>query len=446
MIKVYNTLSGKKEDFIPLKGKKVNMFVCGPTVYDFTHIGHIRSFLFYDMLAKYLKSLKYNVFYLQNITDIDDKIITRANEKNITPLELARHFEKEYLKDIKSLKINSVKKYARATNNIKEIISQTERLFKKGFAYNTSDGVYFDIKKFKNYGKLSKRTALQAEDAISRIDENSQKRNKGDFCLWKLSKNNEPKWKSPFGDGRPGWHIEDTAIAEKYFGFQYDIHGGGRDLIFPHHEAEIAQMEALSGKRPMVKYWMHMGFLTVNGEKMSKSLNNFITVKDFTSKHSPRLLRFLFLKSHYRSPVDYSEKNLYQAKKELEKIDEFLKSIKTGKMKISGFKKDFYKAMDDDLNTPSAIAVIFQLINETNKNGADKKNIIKFLKEIDSFLNFIFWKEKKKEIPKFVKEAAEEREKARKEKDFNKADELRKKIEEMGYKIEDTDKGYLIKE
>lgn len=458
MIKIYNTLSAKKENLIPRKGKKINMFVCGPTVYDYTHIGHIRSFLFYDVFAKYLKSLKYNVYYLQNITDIDDKIISRAKEKGVSPLALALSFEKEYLRDIKLLKINSVKKYARATKHIKEIISQIERLFKKGFAYKASDGIYYDIKKFKSYGRLSKRTAIGAEDAVSRIDEAEEKKNKGDFCLWKFSKPEEPKWKSPWGYGRPGWHIEDTAISEKYFGFQYDIHGGGRDLIFPHHEAEIAQMEALSGKSPMAKYWVHTGFLTVNGNKMSKSLNNFIVVKYFTTQNSPRLLRYFFLKSHYRSSIDYNEENIYQAKKELEKIDEFINKIKNKKSKsksasknlkiIKRIEKEFYKAMDDDINTPVATACIFQLINEINKNETSEKElkeIINFLKKIDNFLNFIFWPEKKKQIPKTIKDLAKEREKARKEKNFEKADELRKKIEDMGYKIEDTEKGTALK-
>ena len=236
-LRVYNTLTRKKEIFRPKKGKRVNMFVCGPTVYDYTHLGHARTYIAFDMIVKYLRQKGYDVFYLQNITDIDDKIINRAKEEEISWKELARKFEKEYKKDIKALGINSVSKYARATEHIKEIISQVERLLKKGYAYQIEDGIYYDISKFKNYGKLSGRTVLQAEDAVSRIDESKKKRNKGDFCLWKFwsGKDYEPKWKSPWGYGRPGWHIEDTAITEKYFGFQYDIHGGARDSHLPQY-------------------------------------------------------------------------------------------------------------------------------------------------------------------------------------------------------------------
>ena len=270
MLKIYNTLSGKKEILKPFdatQGEKLKFFVCGPTVYDYSHLGHARTYIAFDIIAKYLKEKGYKVFYLQNITDIDDKIIKRAKEKDITAEKLAKNFEKEYLQDMKSLRIDSVTKYARATDHIKEIIAQIEILKEKGFAYQLADGIYYDISKFKNYGKFSRRTVLQAEDGVSRIDESKEKINKGDFCLWKFSKPDEPKWSSLWGPGRPGWHIEDTAITEKYFGPQYDMHGGGKDLIFPHHEAEIAQMEAISGKRPMVKYWIHAGFLTANGKK-----------------------------------------------------------------------------------------------------------------------------------------------------------------------------------
>jgi len=380
MLKFYNTLIRKKETFKGRKGKKVNLFVCGPTTYDFSHIGHARTYIVFDAFVKYLKQKGFNVFYLQNITDIDDKIIIRAKEKKTTPKKLALLFEKEYLKDMESLKVNSITKYARATNHIKEIISQVKRLLEKDFAYKIKDGVYYDISKFKNYGKLSRRTVLQAEDAVSRIDETKDKRNKGDFCLWKYAKSlssptarsmrkgaceYEPSWPSPWGPGRPGWHIEDTAITEKFFGPQYDIHGGARDLIFPHHEAEIAQMEAISGKSPMVKYWLHTGFLTVKGEKMAKSLGNFITIRDFLKNHSLRTLRLFVLKSHYRSPIDYNEKLISQTKKELERIDEFISKLKaqSAKLKtttqssklIKRTKENFEKAMDDDFNTPKAI-------------------------------------------------------------------------------------------
>lgn len=463
MLKLYNTLTRKKERFRPRKDKKVNLFVCGPTVYDCSHLGHARTYIIFDVIVKYLRQKGYDVFYFQNITDIDDKIINRAKERKITPEKLARTFEKEYLKDMKSLKVDSVNKYARATEYIKEIINQVKLLFKKGFAYKIKDGIYYDISKFKDYGKLSKRTMLQAEDSVSRIDESKEKRNKGDFCLWKFSKTGEPSWSSPFGKGRPGWHIEDTAITEKYFGPQYDIHGGARDLIFPHHEAEIAQMEAISGKKPLVKYWLHSGFLTIKGQKMAKSLGNFITIRDFLKENSSRLLRLLIVKTHYRSPIDYSEKAILQCKKELERIDEFIAKLidlrnqyiglRNRTIDVVKFEKEFNKAMEDDFNTPKAVAVIFDLINKGNVfisqnklSLANAKNILEFLKKIDKVFNFILnGKPNKEKIPKEVFELTEKREKYRKEENWQKADEIRKKIEKMGYKIEDTKEGPKIK-
>jgi cysteinyl-tRNA synthetase len=465
MLKIYNTLTRKREIFKPQKKGKVDIFVCGPTVYDFSHIGHARTYIVFDVIAKYLRQKGCKVYYLQNITDIDDKIIKRAKETKTTPKKLALKFEKEYFKDMKALNINSVTKYARATDHIKEIISQVKRLLEKGYAYEIGDGIYFDISRFKDYGKLSKRTVLQAEDAVSRIDEAKGKRNKGDFCLWKFSKPEEPKWKSPWGLGRPGWHIEDTAITEKYFGPQYDIHGGARDLIFPHHEAEICQMEAISGKAPMVKYWLHTGFLTVKGVKMAKSLGNFITIRDFLKQHSPRILRLFVIKTHYRSPIDYSEKEIQTVKRQLERIDEFVDKIEKlakktqkppkalAKNLVLKTKKDFEKAMEDDFNTPKALACVFKLVSKGNllisQNKLaqkDAKEILKFLEEIDKVFNFIFWqKPKKKKIPKKVLELVKAREKYRKEKKWKEADKIRQKIKQMGYWIEDTKEGPKIK-
>ena len=460
MLKIYNTITQKKEVFKPRKDNKINIFVCGPTVYDFSHMGHARTYISFDVIVKYLK-LKYNVFYLQNITDIDNKIIDRAKERNITPKKLAQQFEKEYFKDVKSLKIDSVSKYARATDYIKDIISQVKRLEKKGFAYKINDGIYYDISKFKEYGKLSKRTKEQAEKATSRIDDSKKKRNKGDFCLWKFYQPGDPKWKSPWGNGRPGWHIEDTAITEHHFGSQYDIHGGARDLIFPHHEAEISQMEAISGKSPLVKYWTHTGFLTIKKRKMSKSLGNFITIKEFLKKHSPRILRLFILKFHYRSPVDYNEKMIIQTEKEIRKVDEFINKVKVQNSKnqtklvknlILKTEKDFKKAMDNDFNTPIALSVIFrfiakgnQLIDKNKITKTDLKNIIKFLKEIDKVFTFIFWKKEKPLIPIKIKELVKLREKYRKEEQWKKSDEIRKKIKKLGYQVEDTKHGSKIK-
>lgn len=462
-LKFYNTLSRKKENFRPRTAKKINLFVCGPTVYDFSHIGHARTYIVFDVITKYLREKKFDVFYLQNITDIDDKIIKRAKEKKISHQKLARDFEKEYLKDMKTLGVDSVTKYARATEHTKEIQSQVKRLLEKGFAYQIEDGIYYDISKFKDYGKLSRRTVLQAEDAVSRIDEAKEKRNRGDFCLWKGSKPGEPKWKSPWFFGRPGWHIEDTAIAEKYFGVQYDIHGGAKDLIFPHHEAEIALMEAISGRKPMVKYWIHSGFLTVNGQKMAKSLGNFITIREFLKKNSPRVLRFFVIKTLYHSPIDYQERTILQAKRELEKIDEFIeklnmiKSQKENKKRFAKSlvlrtEKEFRKAMDDDFNTPKALASIFNLVNKGNSliaqnklSPEDAREILKRLSEVDEVFNFIFWKRLEEKIPKEILKLVKEREGFRKTGQWQKADEIRKKIKQMGYWVEDTKKDPKIK-
>lgn len=459
MLKIYNTLSRKKEVFEPIKNKRVNLFVCGPTVYDFSHIGHARTYIVFDMLVKYFRQQGFKVFYLQNITDIDDKIIKRAKEEKIPWKKLSRKFEKEYLKDMKTLKIDSVTKYAPATKYIKEIIGQVKRLLKKDFAYQTKDGIYYDIKKFKNYGKLSGRTATGAQDAISRIDESKNKRNKGDFCLWKLSIPGEPSWSSPFGWGRPGWHIEDTAITEKFFGPQYDIHGGGRDLIFPHHEAEISQMEAISGKSPLVKYWLHTGFLTVKGIKMAKSLGNFITIKDFLAKHSPRYLRLFVLKTYYRSPINYDEKELAEVKRQLEKIDNFTEKLKNKKTKkkikiksrnlltdlAAKFQKELKAALEDDFNTPKAVAAIFKMVNVGNSLLAQDKispagagYILEFLSAADKFFGFIFWKKTKEEIPSVMLKLVRKREKYRREKNWQAADETREKIKKLGYELEDT--------
>jgi len=461
MLKIYNTFSQKKEIFKPRKDKIVELFVCGPTTYDFPHIGHAKTYVSFDVIVRFLRERGYDVFYLQNITDIDDKIIKRAKEKKTSWKKIARYFEKIYLKEMKELKVESVTKYARATDHIKEIISQVERLLKKGFAYQIEDGIYYDIKKFKHYGKLAKRTVQQAEDGVSRIDEGKNKKNKGDFCLWKFSKPGEPKWKSPWGYGRPGWHIEDTAITEKFFGPQYDIHGGGKDLIFPHHEAEIAQMEGISGKRPMVKYWMHVGFVTVKGKKMSKSLGNFITIKDFIKKHSPRILRYLILKTHYRSPLDYKEEIILQVKRELERIDNFVEKIKliqrkgnfsTQNFNLSPYKTRFQKAMEDDFNTPQAIGVIFEIINQGNilmeddlLTPKDAKNILEFFEEIDKIFCFIFWKEKTKKIPKEILKLVKERERERAKKNWEKADKIREEIIKKGWWIEDTKEGPRLK-
>ena len=450
MLKIYNTLSRKKEVFKPKKKKKVNLFVCGTTVYDFSHIGHARTYIIFDMIVSYLREIGFNVFYLQNITDIDDKIIKRAKEKKTTPKKLTQQFEKEYLKDMKSLKVDSVTKYARATDYIPEIISQIKRLMKKGFAYQIEDGIYYDINKFKNYGKLSRRTVERAEDGVSRIDESKNKRNKGDFCLWKFPKPGEPKWKSPFNYGRPGWHIEDTAITEKYFGFQYDIHGGARDLIFPHHEAEISQMEAISNKKPMAKYWLHTGFLTVGGKKMAKSLGNFTTIRDFLKGNSPEVLRLFVFLSHYRSSIDYNQRKINQVKRNLLRLNEFFEKIKekTKKPKKSKLLQRYLKILENDLNTPEFFSAVFELVRKENKrfNKLSEKEIAEIY-QLFIFIDKIFkiFPKKKIKTPSDIIELAQQREKYRQEKNWPKADEIRKRIEKLGYQIKDTKRGPKIR-
>lgn len=462
-MKIYNTLARKKEILKPVTNKRINLFVCGPTVYDYSHLGHARNYIVFDAFVKYLKKVGFKVFYLQNITDLDDKIIARAREKGVAPKDLALAFEKEHLKDMKNLGINSVSKYARATNCIKEIISQVKRLEDKGYAYKIDgDGIYYDISKFKKYGKLSGRTALQAEDAVSRIDYSKNKKNRGDFCLWKFSGESEPNWKSPWGKGRPGWHIEDTAIAEKFFGPQYDIHGAGRDLIFPHHEAEISQMEAISGKMPMAKYWMHIGFLTIDGQKMSKSIGNFIIIADFLRRYPANYLRFFVLKNLWRSPIDYSESAMIEVRAAVEKIEEFLRKLKNQNAKlktttqnaklIKKIKTDFYRELDDDFNTPKAFAALFDFIKKMNelldKNSISKKQaneIYKFFEEINNIFGIINFKKTKQTIPEEIKKLAQAREKFRKNQDWQKADKVRQEIEKQGFTIEDTKDGPVIK-
>lgn len=470
-MKLYDTLSGKKKELNPRSDKKIGIFVCGPTVYDYSHIGHARTYIAFDAFTKYLRSMGYKVRYVQNITDIDDKIIARARELNQTPEELARNFETEYYHDMETLGIDSVDKYARATDYIPQIISQVQRLMDKGCAYKIeNDGIYYDISKFKNYGKLSGRTVEQAEDAVSRIDESVEKKNKGDFALWKFSRPDEPSWRpatpkagrgSPWlQPGRPGWHIEDTAITETEFGAQYDIHGGARDLIFPHHESEIAQMEVISGKAPLVNYWAHTGFLTVGGEKMSKSLGNFITIHEFLRDHAKETLRLLILSSHYRSPIDYTKAAVAQSAANVKRLGEFYEKItqlseaserKKSKSDFKEFARDFTDNLDDDFNTPKALAVLFELVREGNarisKNKLDSEEankILNFLAQVNKLFNVIP-STATKPVPKKVITLMKQREKLRREGKWEEADTIRLQIENSGYTIQDTPKGPEIK-
>ncbi len=449
----------------PINGKKINLFVCGPTVYDFSHIGHARTYIIFDCFAKYLAFLGFKVFYLQNITDVDDKIIARAREKGVSPADLAKAFTENHLQDMKALRVTSINKYAPTTDYIPQIISQIERLMQKNCAYKLEDGIYFDISTFKDYGKLSHRTALQAEDSVSRIDYSTLKKNRGDFCLWKFNAGveGEPSWPSPFGAGRPGWHIEDTATTEKFFGAQYDIHGGARDLIFPHHEAEITLMETISGKEPLAKYWMHTGFLTIGDQKMSKSEGNSVFIGDFLKRYSPQQLRFWIAKNMWRMPMNYSETILADAKSSLEKLSECVRKVKNPAKVIKidknmagvikKAKEDFWGALADDFNTPQAFATLFDLVKETNKaldasvlGKKDANAIFTLFKEMNTIFDIIdFKKLGAPAIPNEVKKLVKARENHRKNKEWQKSDETRLEIEKYGYTVQDTQDGPVIK-
>ena len=464
MIKLYNTLTRKKEIFKPRQGNRVKLFVCGPTVYDHSHIGHARTYISFDVIVRYLKYCGFTVFYLQNITDLDDKILKRASELGSSPLELARRYEEKYLNDMKVLGVESVTIYARATEHIPEIIKQIKILVEKGYAYETDNGVYFDESRFEDFGKLSNRNLEDLN--VHRIGLDSSKKNPGDFALWKKRKrelkDQEMLWDSPWGTGRPGWHIEDTAITETYFGSQYDIHGGGLDLIFPHHEAEIAQMEAASGKKPMVNYWMHTGFLNVKGEKMSKSLGNFITINELLQEYSPEVFRFFVLSTHYRSPIDFSQKILDQSSKGLQRIYKFIESINDllDKNILISLENDqkymdklvetriqFLDAMDNDFNTPAAFSSIFDLIRDVNKDITElniSKNSLTKLKaiiiEFGIILGFDFSlkPEKEHDLEKDLIELLKDvRNKLREKKEWELSDEIRSRLKDMEIVIED---------
>ena len=458
MMKVYNTMTRKKEEFKPMNRNRIKMFVCGPTVYDKSHIGHGRTYIAFDVIVRYLKYKGYSVFYLQNITDIDDKIIKRANELGVEPLKLAKEFENRYIADMERLGVKSVNFYARAMEHLKEIINQIQTLIDKGFAYETPTGVYFDESLFEDFGKLSNRNIEELN--VHRVNVDPTKRHPGDFALWK-KRDEEPAWDSPWGKGRPGWHIEDTAISETYFGGQFDIHGGGLDLIFPHHEAEIAQMESATGKNPMVKYWIHTGFLNVRGEKMSKSLGNFITIEELLTDYNPQVFRFFVLSTHYRSPIDFSgdalqqsENSLKRIYKLMETIDELLDTPIDEKNEsddnyiklLENTKKEFLDAMDNDFNTPIALSTIFNFIRDINK-GINEENISKnVFKEIKSLLNelgnilgltFSFESNKGDSKDELVNILVDIREKLRQKKDYDLADEIRSRLKDTGINLED---------
>ena len=449
-----------------MEDKKVKMFVCGPTVYDYTHIGHAKSYIAFDVIVRYLRYRGYEVFYLQNITDIEDRMIKRANEVGISVKELAEDFTKKYHDDMKDLNVISVDKYANATDYIPQIIEQIQGLAEKGYAYEIDDGVYFDVSKFDEYGKLAQRTfeEIMKDKRVSRIEPNPQKTNSIDFSLWKRKKPNEPYWDSPWGEGRPGWHIEDTAISISNFGPQYDIHGGGEDLIFPHHEAEITQAESYTGKVPFVKYWLHNAFLRVEGQKMSKSLGNYITAREAIEKHGQDVIRFFFTFNPYYRPIDYAEEKIEDAKIKLERIHNTTENLQIlveggaeeGKAKVSALveetRQNLIGAMDDNFNTSDALAVIFDLVRKVNdlirkseidKNGA--KELLDLFGEFEGIFGVEFVVKRDGELTQEQEQLIKEREEARKEKDWKKADDIRDKLKSQGIILEDAQKGTVWK-
>lgn len=454
-LKVFNTMSKRKEDFIPISNKEVTMFVCGQTVYDDAHLGHAKNYVNFDAIVRFLRHSGFKVKYIQNITDIDDKIINRAKERNIDPMELSRQYTERFFDDMKNLRVkDSVDDYPKSTDYMKQIIEQIESLISKGYAYEVGGDVYFDVSKFKDYTKLSRMKLEELEK--HRIEPDERKKNAYDFSLWKKAKEDEISWDSPWGKGRPGWHIEDTAITTTIFGPQYDLHGGANELIFPHHTNEIAQAEAATGKKPFVKYWMHSGVLKISGEKMSKSLKNFVTIRQALEKHGPEILRMWILSTHYRKPIDYNETDIDNAASKVDKIKETLIRMKdysgNGKgdlvEKIEKLHNEFHESMEDDFNTPLAISKILEAaaaVNQHMDSGSasvsDVKKAGDRIIEMGEIMQIIPTIENA-EIPKEAQKMLDERDAARKKNDFQKSDELRERLKkEFGIIVEDTPKG-----
>jgi len=452
-IKIFDSLSQTKKA-LDSKGK-IKIYVCGPTVYDDMHLGHARTYLSFDIILKFLRSQKVKAFYLQNITDIDDKIITRATQKKTTSKKIADQFLKKYLTTSKKIGIDSVDKYIKASAVIPEIKEIIKSLEDKGLTYQTDNGVYFRVKQFARYGQLSKQNIDELRQG-HRIEPDPQKEDPLDFALWKKQKKpSEPAWPSPWGKGRPGWHIECSSIINKFLGSQIDIHGGGMDLKFPHHESEIAQAESFSGQKPFVKIWMHTGFLLVEGEKMSKSLHNFITVDDFLKNYSPQVLRWMVFSRHYRSPFDFKEEEAIQSVNSLLSIKMFLANLKniTAKGTVSKqvkshalkLEKEIQQAMSDDFNTPQASSALFEFINFANSlNSINKSEASLISKTLTKILDSFGFQFSFKPIPQNVKELVEKREIFRTVRNFEQSDKLRDKLKEIGYKVGDTDRGPII--
>lgn len=463
-MKLFNTLTRQKDEFVPIKEGEVKMYSCGPTVYNYFHIGNARPFIIFDTLRRYLEYKGYKVAFVQNFTDIDDKMINNANELGITVKELADQYINEYFIDAKGLGIHEASIHPRATENIDAIIVIIEKLIENGYAYNIGGNVYYSTKKFKEYGKLSHQP-LEDLESGARIEINEDKKDPMDFVLWKNQKPGEPAWESPWGMGRPGWHIECSAMANKYLDKTIDIHSGGQDLIFPHHENEIAQSEAANCCQ-FANYWVHNGYINIDNKKMSKSLGNFFTVREVAKEFDYEIIRFFMLSAHYRSPINFSKDLMTSAKSALDRIYtciETLNFIKENssvttikdseskiKIAIDGYKQKFIDAMDDDLNTAAAISELFDIVSEANKSlTADSEPSIEILEYTVSMLGELggvlgLLKKGESSVPHEVSELLDQRHMARENKEWAKSDEIRDKLKEMGYAVKDTSKGQQV--
>ena len=455
-MRIYNSMTRKKEEFQPVHEGEVKIYACGPTVYNFIHIGNARPLIVFDTLRRYFEYRGNKVTFVQNFTDIDDKMIRAANEQGITVKELGEHFIAEYFKDAQALNVRPATVHPKATEHIGDIIHIISELIEKGHAYLAENGdVYYDVKSFEGYGKLSGQD-LEDREAGARIEINDVKRDPMDFALWKAQKPGEPAWESPFGMGRPGWHIECSAMSQKILGDTLDIHGGGQDLKFPHHENEIAQSEGATGK-PFANYWMHNGYINIDNKKMSKSLGNFRTVREITEQYAPIAVRLFMLSAQYRNPLNFSAELLEQAESGLKRIyncvenlNYIISSQKKGKeqaAELDEFRQRFIAVMDDDLNTADAVSVIFELVREINtltsenEDAALAEQCLSILRELLDVLGL--WKEED-EIPEEILALAEQRAEARAQKNWALADEIRDTLKQKGYEIKDGADGMKI--
>lgn len=459
-MKLYNTLTQKKETFVPIETGKVRMYSCGPTVYNYFHIGNARPFIVFDVLRRFLEYTGYEVTFIQNFTDVDDKIINRSHEEGISPGDVSEKYIQEYFTDADALGIKRASVHPKVSEHMPEIIAMIKTLEEKGLAYNVDGNVYYHVDAFKDYGKLSKQSIDDLKSG-ARIDVNDEKHSPLDFALWKKKKDGEPYWESPWGQGRPGWHIECSAMSKKHLGETIDIHGGGQDLIFPHHENEIAQSEGCCGK-PFANYWVHNGYINIDNEKMSKSKGNFFTVRDIAKTFDLEAVRMFLLMAHYRSPVNFSEPLLQQAASALERLytakfqmafllENASDEIATEKEQawidsLVKYKNDFVAAMDDDINTADAIAVIFELVRDLNSNldaTSSQPAIIagqNLFAELTTVLGLAV-KDKETNLDEAVEDLIAQRQAARKAKDFKRADEIRDELLAKGIVLEDTREG-----